>query len=88
LLEKRWGWSISDPTNNFKGYRREIFSKLGPIESSGFSIGLEILVKAHLHQLKIMEIPSQWRDLSSSYQWIKRIISYLNCFFIKKEKVL
>lgn len=88
LLSKRWSWSITDPTNNFKGYRREIFSVLGHIDSTTFSFGLEVLIKAHLLDLKIIEIPTQWIDPSKSYQWIKRLKSYLNCFFIKKSHLL
>lgn len=77
VLKWRWGWNISDPTNNYKGYRKEFLSSLPALESNGFSIALEVMVQAHKKNARIIEIPSRWRDLDSSSRWMKRIPSYV-----------
>lgn len=85
LLKKRWGWSLNDPTNNFKAYRKNLFQKIGPLSGHGFSFGLEVTVKAYLTGLKIQEIDSAWKDDSASYRWVKRIRFYLP-LLIKRKK--
>jgi hypothetical protein len=74
--------------NNYKGYKRSLFDHLGGIESHGFSLGLEILVKAHIRGYKITEVESRWADSARSYRWVKRISSYLPYLFYKNRKFI
>ena len=54
------GLPTRDPTNSFKAYRRD-FLRRTPIESTaGFSLGLELTVKAHFSGGRVEEIPSTW----------------------------
>ena len=54
------GLPTRDPTNSFKAYARE-FLRRTPIESTaGFSLGLELTVKAHFSGGRVEEIPATW----------------------------
>jgi dolichol-phosphate mannosyltransferase len=54
------GLPTRDPTNSFKAYSRE-FLRRTPIESTaGFSLALELTVKAHFSGGRVEEIPSTW----------------------------
>lgn len=54
------GLPTRDPTNSFKAYSRA-FLRRTPIESTaGFSLGLELTVKAHFTGGRVEEIPSTW----------------------------
>ena len=56
------GVPTHDATNSFKAYRREFLERT-PIESAaGFSLGLELVVKAHFAGERVEEIPATWRD--------------------------
>lgn len=56
------GLPTLDPTNSFKAYRRD-FLRAFPIESpAGFSLALELTVKAHFAGRRVTEIPATWRD--------------------------
>jgi dolichol-phosphate mannosyltransferase len=56
------GVPTHDATNSFKAYRREFLART-PIESTaGFSLGLELVVKAHFSGERVEEIPATWRD--------------------------
>ncbi len=56
------GIPTRDPTNSFKAYRRD-FLALTPIESAaGFSLALELTVKAHFAGERVEEIAATWRD--------------------------
>lgn len=69
-----------DPTNMFKAYSRE-FLESTKIESSvGFTLGLEMVVKAKLSKSPIGEIPTIWIDRAfgdSKFNLKKFIPSYL-----------
>lgn len=55
------GLPTRDPTNSFKAYRRDFLART-PIESTaGFSLGLELTVKAHFAGERVEEIPATWR---------------------------
>jgi len=63
-LSLHWlaGLPTRDPTNSFKAYRRDFLERT-PIESTaGFSLGLELTVKAHFAGERVEEIPATWRD--------------------------
>jgi glycosyltransferase involved in cell wall biosynthesis len=56
------GLPTRDPTNSFKAYRRDFLERT-PIESpAGFSLGLELTVKAHFAGERVDEIPATWHD--------------------------
>lgn len=50
----------NDYTNIFKVYHRRAIEKLNPIVSSGFSIGLEMSLKAFKKKLNILVVPISW----------------------------
>ncbi|NVO20251.1 MAG: glycosyltransferase family 2 protein [Bacteroidetes bacterium] len=52
----------NDFTNIFKVYQRTAIEAIQPLESTGFSIGLEMSLKAFSKQLKIEIIPISWRQ--------------------------
>jgi dolichol-phosphate mannosyltransferase len=63
-LSLHWlaGLPTRDPTNSFKAYHRDFLERT-PIESTaGFSLGLELTVKAHFSGERVEEIPATWRD--------------------------
>lgn len=56
------GIPTRDPTNSYKAYRRD-FLRRTPIESeAGFSLGMELTVKAHFAGERVEEVPATWRD--------------------------
>lgn len=55
------GVPTHDATNNFRAYDRKILRI--PIESTAsFALGLELILKAHWHGLRIKEVPTIWQD--------------------------
>jgi glycosyltransferase involved in cell wall biosynthesis len=63
-LSLHWlaGVPTRDATNSFKAYRRDFLERT-PIESAaGFSLGLELVVKAHFSGEWVDEIPATWLD--------------------------
>lgn len=69
-LSRLAGWSLHhaaglptrDPTNSFKAYARSYLERT-PIESTaGFSLGLELTVKAHFLGGRVAEVPTSWYD--------------------------
>ncbi len=61
-LHRMTGLATRDPTNSFKAYRKDFLERT-PIESeAGFSLGLELTVKAHFAGERVEEIPATWRD--------------------------
>jgi dolichol-phosphate mannosyltransferase len=56
------GLPTRDPTNSFKAYRRDFLART-PIESTaGFSLALELTVKAHFAGERVEELAATWRD--------------------------
>jgi glycosyltransferase involved in cell wall biosynthesis len=56
------GLPTRDPTNSFKAYRKRFLDRT-PIESTaGFSLGLELTVKAHFGGGQVTEVPASWYD--------------------------
>lgn len=52
----------SDSTNAYKMFRKKLLKDIGPLESNYYTLGLELLLKAHKKRFKITEIPTIWRD--------------------------
>jgi len=56
------GLPTHDPTNSFKAYRKAYLENT-PIESTaGFSLALELTVKAHFRGGRVSEVPASWYD--------------------------
>jgi len=51
----------SDPTNSFKMYRKNVLDNID-IESRGFEVSLELILKAKLLGYKITEVSTTWKD--------------------------
>jgi len=78
------GLPTRDPTNSFKAYRRDFLMRT-PIESTeGFSLALELTVKAHFAGERVEEVPATWRDRTAGESrfrlaaWLPR---YLHWYF-------
>ena len=61
LIHKMTKIPITDFTNSFKAYRKNVLKNI-PIESSGFEISMEIVLKAYFKGYKIDEIPTKWKE--------------------------
>ena len=57
---------VHDTQCGVKGFKREVFSIIGPIEFSNFVFDVEIIVKAKICNLKIKEIPIYWSNKAGS----------------------
>ena len=58
--------NIYDTQCGVKGFRREVFSIIGPIQFPNFVFDVEIIVKAKICSLKIKEIPIYWSNKAGS----------------------
>ena len=78
------GLPVHDPTNSFKAYRRDFLSRT-PIQSTaGFSLGLELTVKAHFGGGGVEEVPAVWHDRTagrSRFRLIQWLPNYLGWYF-------
>jgi len=63
--------NFNDFTNIFKMYSRAAIEKIGPIESNGFSIGLEMSLKAFSKDLNIGYLPISWVQRTSGKSKLK-----------------
>lgn len=74
---------ISDATNAFRGFRREVLEEV-ELVSGGFSISPELTVKAHLAGYRVGEVPTTYRERKagrSKFRLVKVAPSYLRVFF-------
>lgn len=79
-----FGIKVHDITNAFRGFRREVFSKLR-LESEGFSISPEFAIKAHLAGFKLGEVPTVYTNRKtgvSSFKLLKMIRSYMSIYLL------
>jgi glycosyltransferase involved in cell wall biosynthesis len=61
-LKRFAGLPTCDPTNSFKVYRKDFLIRT-PIESTeGFTLSLELTVKAHYRGGRVEEVPAIWHD--------------------------
>jgi len=78
------GVPTHDPTNSFKAYRKGFLANT-PIESTaGFSLGMELTVKAHFKGLRVEEVPATWLDRAagkSRFKLMKWLPTYLEWYF-------
>jgi dolichol-phosphate mannosyltransferase len=74
------GIQYNDFTNHFKVYHRRAINQIEPLEAAGFSIGLEMSLKAFKRKCKIMVIPISWRQREmgvSKLSLVKNLRGYL-----------
>jgi len=65
------GYSYNDYTNIFKVYHRRAIETISPLNSDGFSIGLEMCLKAFKKKLKIAIIPISWAQRKAGVSKLK-----------------
>jgi glycosyltransferase involved in cell wall biosynthesis len=73
-----------DITNSFKMYSRKVLDIFEIESTGGFELGMELTVKAHVHGMRIAEVPSQWFDRvagESNFKMWKWMPHYLYWYF-------
>ena len=71
---------VKDSTNAFKMFSANTASKIKFDSTMGFTFSLELVSKAHLLKLKIIEIPSTWIEIKnrkSNFKMLKWIPYYI-----------
>ncbi len=82
LIHKISRIPLTDLTNSFKAYHKKALENIS-IESTGFEISMEIVLKAYLKGYKIVEIPTKWRertDGESHFAIIRDGIKFIRWF--------
>lgn len=72
-----------DPTNMFKAYSKDFINSVKIESTNGFTLGLEMIVKAKLNKRPIGEIPTIWIDRAhgeSKFDLRKFLPSY--CYWV------
>lgn len=72
--------NTKDPTNMFKAYNKEFLDRVGIESDNGFTLGLEMIVKAKLNNYKVGEIPTIWIDRNfgeSKFKFKQFLPSYI-----------
>jgi glycosyltransferase involved in cell wall biosynthesis len=79
------GLPVHDATNNFRAYSRRVVEQI-PIESAaGFSVAMELTLKAHWKGWRVAEVPTTWRDRTAGasrfrlWAWLPH---YLHWYFL------
>ena len=79
------GVPTHDITNNFKLYNAAFLKDITIESKAGFSIAMEITVKAFLHGKKIAEVPTTWYDRvdgKSNFKLFTWLPQYLRWYFL------
>jgi glycosyltransferase involved in cell wall biosynthesis len=74
-----------DITNNFKLYDKALLDSITIESQGGFEVAMEITVKAFKKKLKIVELPTTWRDRTegeANFKLWKWLPSYLRWYFV------
>lgn len=85
LLKNFAGIPTNDSTNGFKVFSRKTIDKISIEGNSGFSYGLEYLVKGNNLGFKIIEYPALWRQRkfgTSKFNLTNWANEYLKWFFL------
>lgn len=72
-----------DPTNLYKAVTREFLDRIKIESKFGFTIGLELLGKANIVSLSIVEIPTVWNERAegtSNFKTVKWLPTYIYWF--------
>ncbi len=78
------GIPTRDATNNFKLYDSQLLKSISIESEGGFSIAMEITVKAFLMGKKITEVPTTWYDRAegkAKFKLFKWMPQYLHWYF-------
>jgi glycosyltransferase involved in cell wall biosynthesis len=71
-----------DATNSFKAYSKAFLDEVGIESDAGFEIGIEMVAKAHRLGLRVVEVPTTWRDRTQGQsnfkvrEWIPRYLHW------------
>jgi hypothetical protein len=71
-----------DATHSFKAYSKPFLDEVGIESDAGFEIGIEMVAKAHRRGLRVVEVPTTWRDRTQGqsnfrvWQWIPRYLHW------------
>ncbi len=83
LAKILFGIKVNDITNAFRGFKKEVFTKVKP-KGMGFDISPEFAIKAHKQGFRLGEVPTVYtnreRGLPKFKLW-KMIRSYLFVYF-------
>jgi hypothetical protein len=71
---------VHDPTNSFKAYRKSFLDRTKIESTAGFSLGIELTVKAHVMGGRVEEVPTVWRDRSAGQSRFK-LMNWLPMYF-------
>lgn len=96
LSNRLFNWTVGvafnlgtgDASNAYKCFRTEMAREL-PIESRGFQVSAEILIRMKLKKAKICEIPASWEDRSAGEAKFKLRNTFISYFvlFLKMLKL-
>lgn len=76
---------VHDATNSFKLYRRALLQQVEIESNTGFTIGLEVVVKAHLRGGRVAEVPTGYRERTtgtSRFRVFKWLPAYLRWYVL------
>jgi glycosyltransferase involved in cell wall biosynthesis len=77
------GIPTHDVTNSYRMYNRRIFKRMRIESDAGFSMAMEVTVKAHAMGYKVTEVPTVWTDRSegkSGFRLLNWAGSYLKWY--------
>jgi dolichol-phosphate mannosyltransferase len=78
------GLPTRDVTNSFKAYRSDFLQNSIIESTAGFSLGIELTVKAHFTGHRVEEVPATWQDRTagqSRFKLFKWLPHYLHWYF-------
>jgi glycosyltransferase involved in cell wall biosynthesis len=90
LMHTLVGVPVHDVSNSFKMYRRDVLNRIA-LESRGFEISMEMLMKAHFLRCRITEVPTAWQERSrgrSSFKVMGQLPAYVGlCLWSIKKRI-
>lgn len=87
------GLPTHDPTNSFKAYSKAFIESVKIESEAGFSLGLELTVKAHKMGLRVEELPATWRDRTAGksnfklWKWMPQYLKWYFYAFWKRRQI-
>jgi len=88
------GLPTHDATNSFKAYRRDFLQRSSIESTAGFSLGMELTIKAHFQGATVEEVPTVWRDRSAGqsrfrlWKWLPHYLTWylwaLRCSWLQR----
>jgi len=70
---------IHDTQCGVKGFKKEVFSTIGPIQFTSFVFDVEIITKVYAHNLRVIEVPIYWSStLGSKVRILRDALLMLN----------